>query len=79
MYGSYIFYQNLFQVLAASDIDCEEERVPGEVGGSKSGSGGSRRIGQMGSVSGADDAVYYEYKKSSSSAHKHPLFKKFRC
>lgn len=66
-------------MLAASDIDCEEEKVPGEVGGSKSGPGGSRRVGQMSSVSGADDAVYYEYKKSSSTAHKHPLFKKFRC
>lgn len=52
--------------------------MPGEVGGSKT-AGGSRKIGQMGSVSGADDAVYYEYKKSSSAAHKHPLFKKFRC
>lgn len=51
--------------------------MPGEVGGTKPGS--SRRVGQMGSVSGADDAVYYEYKKNSSNAHKHPLFKKFRC
>lgn len=68
-----------FQVLAASDIDCEEERVPGEGLVGKSGPGSSRRVAQMGSVSGADDAVYYEYKKSSSTAHKHPLFKKFRC
>lgn len=67
-----------FQVLAASDIDCEDERIPGE-NAVKGGPGGSRRIGHMGSVSGADDAVYYEYKKSSgSNANKHPLFKKFR-
>lgn len=64
-----------FQVLAASDIDCEDERIPGE---NAVRPGGSRRIGQMGSVSGADDAVYYEYKKSTSTANKHPLFKKFR-
>lgn len=33
----------------------------------------------MGSMSGADDAVYYEYKRASSlTAVKHPLFKKFR-
>ncbi|KAF5288218.1 hypothetical protein FQA39_LY03986 [Lamprigera yunnana] len=70
--------QLLQQVLAASDIDCEDERVPGE-GGPRGGPGGTRRVGHMGSMSGADDAVYYEYKKSSSStANKHPLFKKFR-
>lgn len=39
-----------------------------------------RKAGNMTSMSGADDAVYYEYKKapSSSTANKHPLFKKFR-
>ncbi|XP_066156866.1 general transcription and DNA repair factor IIH helicase/translocase subunit XPB isoform X1 [Euwallacea fornicatus] len=68
--------QLLQQVLAASDIDCEDERLPGE-GGSRGGSGSNRRIGSMGSMSGADDAVYYEFKKSSNTA-KHPLFKKFR-
>lgn len=65
---------NFFQVLAASDIDCEDEKMPGE--GGRGGSSGSRKVGHMGSMSGADDAVYYEYKKSSGS--KHPLFKKFR-
>ncbi|KAK4876595.1 hypothetical protein RN001_009101 [Aquatica leii] len=70
--------QLLQQVLAASDIDCEDERIPGE-GGPRGGPGGTRRVGHMGSMSGADDAVYYEYKRSSSStANKHPLFKKFR-
>lgn len=39
-----------------------------------------RKAGTMISMSGADDAVYYEYKKApgSSTANKHPLFKKFR-
>ncbi|KAK5642374.1 hypothetical protein RI129_008541 [Pyrocoelia pectoralis] len=69
--------QLLQQVLAASDIDCEDERIPGE-GGPRGGPGGTRRVGHMGSMSGADDAVYYEFKKSSSTANKHPLFKKFR-
>jgi DNA excision repair protein ERCC-3 len=69
--------QLLQQVLAASDIDCEDEKVPGE-GGNRAGGSGNRRTGQMGSMSGADDAVYYEYKKNSSGQHKHPLFKKFR-
>ncbi|XP_074042836.1 ATP-dependent DNA helicase hay [Leptinotarsa decemlineata] len=66
--------QLLQQVLAASDIDCEDERMPGE-----SGPKGSavRRVGNMGSMSGADDAVYYEYRKSNN-LNKHPLFKKFR-
>ncbi|XP_076272676.1 ATP-dependent DNA helicase hay [Rhynchophorus ferrugineus] len=66
----------LQQVLAASDIDCEDEKMPGE-GGSRGGSSGSRRVGHMGSMSGADDAVYYEFKKSANT-NKHPLFKKFR-
>ncbi|XP_011337770.2 general transcription and DNA repair factor IIH helicase subunit XPB isoform X2 [Ooceraea biroi] len=67
--------QLLQQVLTASDTDADEERIPGE---------GARPIirkaGTMTSMSGADDAVYYEYKKaaSSSTANKHPLFKKFR-
>lgn len=67
--------QLLQQVLTASDTDADEERIPGE---------GPRPIvrktGNMTSISGADDAIYYEYKKaaSSSTANKHPLFKKFR-
>lgn len=64
------------QVLSASDIDCEDERVPGE-GGPKGGAFSNRKSGHMGSMSGADDAVYYEFKKSANQ-HKHPLFKKFR-
>ncbi|XP_028139449.1 general transcription and DNA repair factor IIH helicase subunit XPB [Diabrotica virgifera virgifera] len=68
--------QLLQQVLAASDIDCEDERIPGE-GGSKAG-GTVRKAGNMGSMSGADDAVYYEYKKGGGMLNKHPLFKKFR-
>ena len=68
--------QMLQQVLAASDIDADEERVPGELGG-KVGPFG-RRVGTMASMSGADDAVYMEYKRSSSNLPKHPLFKKFR-
>ncbi|CAG9862163.1 unnamed protein product [Phyllotreta striolata] len=53
--------QLLQQVLATSEIDCEDERIPGE-GGFRSGT--TRKSGNMGSMSGADDAVYYEYKKS---------------
>nr|CAI5849997.1 unnamed protein product [Callosobruchus analis] len=63
--------QLLQQVLAASDIDCEDERIPGE-GGAKAGA--TRRTGNLGSMSGADDAVYYEFKKSNN-INKHPLFK----
>ncbi|XP_066587717.1 general transcription and DNA repair factor IIH helicase/translocase subunit XPB isoform X2 [Prorops nasuta] len=65
----------LQQVLSASDNDADEERIPGE--GPRSV---IRKTGNMTSISGADDAVYYEYKKSASSstANKHPLFKKFR-
>lgn len=66
--------QLLQQVLAASEMDADEERIPGE-GIRAGGSGTSRRSGNMSSLSGADDAVYLEYKRPSV---KHPLFKKFR-
>ncbi|XP_031783608.1 general transcription and DNA repair factor IIH helicase subunit XPB [Nasonia vitripennis] len=67
--------QLLQQVLSASDVDADEERIPGE--GPRPM---VRKAGNMASLSGADDAVYYEYKRSaaSSTANKHPLFKKFR-
>lgn len=67
--------QLLQQVLAANDTDAEEERIPGE--GGKPGFTAHRRTGNISSLSGADDAVYLEYKKPSSTV-KHPLFKKFR-
>ncbi|CRK92919.1 CLUMA_CG006574, isoform A [Clunio marinus] len=56
--------QLLQQVLAASDIDCEDERVPGEGGPSRPGT--SKKTGGFSSLSGADNEVYYEYKKKSS-------------
>ncbi|GFG37201.1 hypothetical protein Cfor_09331 [Coptotermes formosanus] len=69
--------QLLQQVLAASDMDADEERIPGE--GPRIGPTVQRRVGNISSLSGADDAVYLEYKKTSSSSIKHPLFKKFRA
>ncbi|XP_006876628.1 PREDICTED: TFIIH basal transcription factor complex helicase XPB subunit [Chrysochloris asiatica] len=71
--------QLLQKVLAATDLDAEEEVVAGEYG-SKS-SQVSRRFGTMSSMSGADDTVYMEYHMSrnkTSSKHVHPLFKRFR-
>jgi len=65
--------QLLQQVLAASDMDADEERVPGEGGRPGAGGGFQRRAGNMASISGADDAVYLEYRRNI----KHPLFKKF--
>lgn len=64
----------LQQVLSAADIDAEEERVPGEIGGRSAPFG--RRTGTMASMSGADDNVYMESRRTGGS--KHPLFKKFR-
>ncbi|XP_043854029.1 general transcription and DNA repair factor IIH helicase subunit XPB [Dromiciops gliroides] len=72
--------QLLQKVLAATDLDAEEEVVAGEFG-SKS-TQVSRRFGTMSSMSGADDTVYMEYhssrSKSSVNKHVHPLFKRFR-
>lgn len=62
-------------VLTAQDSDADEERVPGEIGGRPAF---GRRQGTMASMSGADDTVYMEYKRSNANAPKHPLFKKFR-
>lgn len=71
--------QLLQKVLAATDLDAEEEVVAGEFG-SRSGQA-SRRFGTMSSLSGADDTVYMEYHSSrskGSTKHVHPLFKRFR-
>lgn len=72
--------QLLQKVLAASDLDAEEEVVAGEFGGKTQF---SRRTGTMSSMSGADDAVYMEYQASrgsklAASKSVHPLFKRFR-
>ncbi|XP_076871778.1 general transcription and DNA repair factor IIH helicase/translocase subunit XPB isoform X2 [Brachyhypopomus gauderio] len=81
MFSSREEQQNLLQkVLAASDLDAEEEVVIGEMGGRPQF---SRRAGTMSSMSGADDAVYMEYQssrgsKSIASKNIHPLFKRFR-
>lgn len=73
-------HQLLQKVLAASDLDAEEEVVAGEVGARPQI---SRRAGTMSSMSGADDTVYMEYqsrgsKSASSIKNVHPLFKRFR-
>ncbi|XP_019529174.3 general transcription and DNA repair factor IIH helicase subunit XPB [Aedes albopictus] len=67
--------QLLQQVLSATDMDCEDERIPGEGTGAPR-PGGSKRTGGLSSMSGADDAVYMEFRKKKE--HLHPLFKKFR-
>ncbi|XP_045154257.1 general transcription and DNA repair factor IIH helicase subunit XPB [Echinops telfairi] len=72
--------QLLQKVLAATDLDAEEEVVAGEFGTKSSQV--SRRFGTMSSMSGADDTVYMEYHSSprnkASTKHVHPLFKRFR-
>lgn len=70
----------LQQVLSANDSDAQEEHIPGVDSGMRASSSGiTRKVGNMSSISGADDNVYMEYKtKAKSGEHKHPLFKKFR-
>ena len=62
----------LHQTLAANDADLEEEVVTAN--GTARG-GAVRRMGNMASMSGADDNVYLEVRKKD----KHPLFKKLRA
>lgn len=69
--------QLLQQVLSASDLDCEDERVPGEPGYRPSGGAASKRAGGLSSMSGGDDAIYYEQRRRNAGSV-HPLFKKFR-
>lgn len=68
-------HQLLHMVLAASDIDAEEEMVPGERFPASS-RGRTKNKSSMLSLSGADDAVFMEYKAGRDK--KHDLFKKFR-
>ncbi|KAM3917591.1 general transcription and DNA repair factor IIH helicase/translocase subunit XPB [Leptodactylus fuscus] len=72
--------QLLQKVLAASDLDAEEEVVAGEYGTKSTHV--ARRVGTMSSMSGADDTVYMEYQtprnKGAGNKHVHPLFKRFR-
>lgn len=70
----------LQQVLAANDADAEEERVAGETGPTGHRVQLSRRTGNMSSMSGADSAVYLEYRtdKKKDMGLRHPLFKRFR-
>lgn len=81
MFSSRDDQQQLLQkVLAASDLDAEEEVVAGELGTRPQF---SRRPGTMSSMSGADDTIYMEYQNrgsKASAANKgvHPLFKRFR-
>lgn len=76
----------LQKVLAANDADAEDEQPLGGEGTSVKSSSSKtavqRRVGNMSSMSGADDAFYMEYNKNSKSsarkAAQHPLFKRFR-
>ncbi|EDW70194.1 general transcription and DNA repair factor IIH helicase/translocase subunit XPB [Drosophila virilis] len=79
MYGTQEEQGQLLQlVLSASDLDCEDEKVPGEPGYRPSGAGGTtRRMGGLSSMSGGDDAIYYEHRRKNVGSV-HPLFKKFR-
>lgn len=77
-----LYYKNhdetvllLQQVMAATDADAEEEAVAG-IPGAK-GTGVRRQAGNMASMSGADDNLYSEFKKTNLGS-RHPLFKKFR-
>jgi DNA excision repair protein ERCC-3 len=65
----------LQQILAASDFDAEEEKLPGE--GRTGGNAYGRKNASLASISGADDSVYREFKKPSGGPT-HPLFKKLR-
>ncbi|XP_037940776.1 general transcription and DNA repair factor IIH helicase subunit XPB [Teleopsis dalmanni] len=63
-------------VLSASDIDCEDEKMPGEPGARPGSSSVTKRSGGLSSMSGGDDAIYYEQRRKTGNIH--PLFKKFR-
>ncbi|ESO06330.1 hypothetical protein HELRODRAFT_155693 [Helobdella robusta] len=78
----------LADVLAADDAEIDEEEKFDDSNSLEGTnfvvkSGVQRRVGNMNSMSGADDAVYSEYKNlckktPSTSSSQHPLFKRFR-
>jgi DNA excision repair protein ERCC-3 len=70
--------QLLQKVLAANDTDADDEDLVGDKSKSSGKGSAQRRVGTMGSMSGADDALYVEYKKANKNKAQHPLFKKFR-
>jgi DNA excision repair protein ERCC-3 len=67
----------LYQVLAASDSDADEEMLPTAGGGRGAGRGSSfeRRHGSMAAMSGASDIVYMEYSTPNRARPQHPLFR----
>lgn len=78
MYGTQEEQGQLLQlVLSASDLDCEDEKMPGEPGYRPGASGTTKRTGALSSMSGGDDAIYYEHRRKNVGSV-HPLFKKFR-
>ncbi|XP_064647287.1 general transcription and DNA repair factor IIH helicase subunit XPB-like [Lineus longissimus] len=70
--------QLLQKVLAANEDEAEEEKDPAGPPQSKTVSKVIRRIGNMSSMSGADDAIYMEVTKAQSTKTLHPLFKRFK-
>ncbi|CAG0912701.1 unnamed protein product [Notodromas monacha] len=75
MYGtSEECLQLLQQTLSANDVD-DEEGLMGDPDGPR---GAMWKRGNMSSMSGADDALYMEYKRAAAREQRHPLFKKFR-
>ncbi|KAL7733975.1 hypothetical protein ACLKA6_011672 [Drosophila palustris] len=74
MYGTQEEQGQLLQlVLSASDLDCEDEKMPGEPG-YRPGAGTTKRTGALSSMSGGDDAIYYEHRRKNVGSV-HPLFK----
>ncbi|CAL8076186.1 unnamed protein product [Calicophoron daubneyi] len=80
----------LHRVLASTDEDAMEERLPadpdeiigGVVAGAKRSAGFIRKTGKIASLSGADDAVYVDTSSAAARREKlkqrHPLFRLFR-
>jgi DNA excision repair protein ERCC-3 len=67
----------LQKVLQATDADADEEQMTGVDWSTKKAKPFKRRAGNMSSMSGADSAVYMEYRRSGRT-QQHPLFKRFR-
>ena len=84
MYGTREEQQILLQqVLAANEMEAEEENLPSEFQSSVAGKTGakfSRKPGSMGATSGGDSRHYVETAASrrKKKEAQHPLFKAFR-
>ncbi len=74
-----VFLWSVLKVLSANESEADDEIIFDNDAPQQSPRLSSQwRRGNMSSVSGADDSIYMEFKRTTPREIKHPLFKRFR-